>query len=196
MNHAYSLLTVKAANDSPDGMTIEGIASSPQCDRVGDIVEPMGAKFAVPMPLLMDHDSPQRVGRVEFAKVTPGGIPFRGWLPYVKEPGRLKDRVDEAIHSLKYGLLGAVSIGFKALEGGVEVMKSGGIRFKSWEWLELSLVSIPANPDARITGIKSIDTELRRAVRACAPIGADVVRIAPLARSSAAYSIPLQFPKE
>ena len=121
MNHAYSLLTVKSADNGPDGMTIEGVASTPQTDRVGDIVEPMGAKFAVPMPLLMNHDSKQVVGRVEFAKATANGIPFRAFLPFVKEPGRLKDRIDEAIHTLRYGLVGAVSIGFNALEGGVEL---------------------------------------------------------------------------
>lgn len=199
MNHAYSLLTVKAASDGPDGMTIEGVASTPQTDRVGDIVEPLGAKFAVPMPLLMDHKSTERVGRVEFAQVTEKGIPFRAFLPYIKEAGRLKERVDEAIHSLQYRLIGAVSIGFKGLDGGVELMKTGGLRFKSWEWLELSLVTIPANPGAMITGVKSIDQELQRAFSVAepsAPIGADVVRIAPLARSSAAFSIPLQFPKE
>ena len=191
-NKAFSLLAVKSANDGPDGMTVEGIASTPQPDRVKDIVEPMGAKFAVPMPLFMNHDSRQVVGRVEFAKVTPTGIPFRAFLPHVKETGRLKERIDEAMHQLRYRLIGAVSIGFKALEGGAELMKSGGIRFRSWEWLELSLVQIPANPGAVITGIKSIDSEFWRAISVeGAPIGADVVRIAPLARSSAAYSVPI-----
>jgi hypothetical protein len=177
---AYSLLTVKAVRDEPDGMWIEGVASTPQTDRVGDIVEPLGAKFTTPMPLLMDHIGPQRVGRVEFAVVTPTGIPFKAWLPFVKEPGLLKDRVDEAIHSLKYKLIGAVSVGFKALEGGVEFMKGGGVRYKAWEWLELSLVSIPANPAAVITGIKSIDAAL-----AGAATGAAAVPASPPARTSA-----------
>lgn len=69
----------------------------------------------------------------------------------------MKDRVDEAIQSLKYKLVAAVSIGFRALQDGVEVMKDGGYLFKNWEWLELSLVTIPANSEAVITAVKSID---------------------------------------
>lgn len=186
MNHAYSLLTVKSSSKGPDGMTIEGLASTPQTDRIGDIVEPLGAKFAVPMPLLMNHDSKQVVGRVEFAKATATGIPFRAFLPYVKEPGRLKDRVDEAIHSLQYGLVGAVSIGFNALQDGMEYIKGGGVRFTTWEWLELSLVPIPANPGATITGIKSIDAALARAATgtAAVPASPPAARLAPFPQST------------
>jgi HK97 family phage major capsid protein len=39
-------------------------------------------------------------------------------------------------------------------------MDDGGIRFKEWEWMELSLVTIPANSEATITQIKSLDREL------------------------------------
>jgi hypothetical protein len=42
----------------------------------------------------------------------------------------------------------------------IERLKSGGLRFKEWEWFELSLVTIPANAEASITAIKSIDQAL------------------------------------
>jgi HK97 family phage major capsid protein len=158
---AFSVLEVKAVDDEQREIT--GIASTPSVDRMGDIVEPMGAKFKTPMPLLLYHNSEKPVGNVTFAKPTKSGIPFRASLPKVSEPGTIKDRVDEAWHSLKYKLLGAVSIGFSAEKGGYEPLKDGGIRFTSWNWLELSLVAIPAQPDAVITGIKSIDTRLRAA---------------------------------
>lgn len=119
---------------------------------------PMGARFKIPMPLLLYHKSDKPVGRVEFAKPTKEGIPFRATLPNVVEPGVVQDRVNEAYHSLKYLLIGAVSIGFRALEGGVELLKSGGLQFNEWEWLELSLVSIPAQPDAVIQSFKSLDS--------------------------------------
>lgn len=109
------------------------------------------------MPLLWQHSHDQPVGHVTFAKPTKTGIPFTAQLPIIKEAGRLKDRVDEAIQSMKYKLVAAVSIGFRALKGGAEVMKDGGYHFKSWEWLELSLVTIPAQSEAVITAIKSID---------------------------------------
>ena len=159
MHRAYSVLHVKDVSAEGDVVRIKGIASTPTTDRMGDIVEPMGAKFALPMKLLWQHNHSQPVGNVTFAEPTAKGIPFEAELPVIKEAGRLKDRVDEAIHSLKYNLVSAVSIGFQAIDGAVERMKSGGLRFKEWEWLELSLVTIPANSEAVITAIKSIDQE-------------------------------------
>jgi HK97 family phage major capsid protein/HK97 family phage prohead protease len=163
MDRAYSLLDVKSVSETATEWVIDGIASTPTPDRMGDIVEPLGAKFKTPMPLLWQHDSQQPVGRVEFAKPTAKGIPYRAHLPKVAEPGRLKDRIDEAVQSIRYRVVAAVSIGFRALANGVEQMKDGGLRFKEWEWLELSLVTIPANAEASITSIKSLDTALRAA---------------------------------
>lgn len=162
MNRAFSMLQVKQIDEQK--RVIKGIASTPTVDRMGDSVDPMGAKFQTPMPLLLNHDSTLPVGSVTFAKATKTGIPFVATLPNVTESGVIKDRVDEAWHSLKYGLIGAVSIGFRAMEKGYETMKNGGILFKEWEWMELSLVAIPANPEAVITGIKSFDTEVRAAL--------------------------------
>lgn len=159
MDRAYSVLDVRSISD--EERVIEGIASTPAPDRMGDVVEPMGAKFALPMPLLWQHNAMAPVGTVEFAKPTKSGIPFRARLAKVAEPGALRDRVDEAWQSIKANLVRAVSIGFRSLEH--EVMADGGYRFKSWEWLELSLVTIPANAEANITTIKSIDEQLRAA---------------------------------
>lgn len=159
MERAYSVLSVKEFAEEGEFVTITGVASTPTPDRVGDVVEPMGAQFKTPMPLLWQHRHSEPVGHVTFAKPTEKGIPFEARIPRVKEAGRLKDRVDEAIHSLKYELVSAVSIGFSAIDGAVERMKTGGLRFKEWEWLELSLVTIPANSEAVISAVKSIDRQ-------------------------------------
>lgn len=159
MDRAYSVLEIKAYDD--EERVIEGIATTPSADRMGDVVEPMGAKFSLPMPLLWQHNHSQPVGHVEFAKPTEKGIPFKARIAKVDESGKLKDRVDEAWQSVKNNLVRAVSIGFRSLEH--SIMKDGGYRFKQWEWLELSLVTIPANHEATITTIKSIDRELRGA---------------------------------
>ncbi|MFZ2252601.1 MAG: phage major capsid protein [Minisyncoccia bacterium] len=157
MNRAYALLDIKSFDD--DERVIEGIASTPSPDRMNDIVEPMGAKYALPMPLLWQHDAHQPIGHVEFAKPTAKGIPFKARLAKTDEPGTLKDRLDEAWQSIKLGLVRAVSIGFRSLEH--SYMENGGIKFHAWEWLELSAVTIPANGEATINSIKSIDHELR-----------------------------------
>jgi uncharacterized protein len=159
LERAFTMLEVRSTDE--EARVIEGIASTPTADRYEDVVEPMGAKYALPMPLLWQHRSDQPVGTVNFAKPSPEGIPFKAKILSVEEPGTLKDRLDEAWQSVKIGLIKAVSIGFRPLE--YSMMDTGGMRFLSWEWLELSLVTIPANSEATINTIRSIDHSIRAA---------------------------------
>ncbi|MDX3929243.1 MAG: phage major capsid protein [Shinella sp.] len=156
MNRMYSVLTVKAVEE--EQRIIRGIATTPNPDRVGDIVEPLGVQFKNPMPLLHQHDHDKPVGSVTFDKPTKDGITFEAKLPIIEEAGPLRDRIETAWGELKAGLVRAVSIGFRALE--YSWMDDGGVRFISTEVLELSLVSVPANADAVISTIKSIDRPL------------------------------------
>lgn len=157
MDRAYALLDIRAVNEVE--RTIEGVASTPTADRMGDIVVPTGAKFALPMPLLWQHDSDLPIGQVWFAKPTANGIPFKATLvsPDDVDSPSLKDRLQMAWDSIKTNLVRAVSIGFRDLAH--EVMKDGGWKFTEWEWLELSAVTIPANAEATINTIKSLDHE-------------------------------------
>lgn len=159
MQRAYSLIEVKSIDD--DMRVIDGMSTTPTPDRLGDVVEPMGAKFNLPLPLLWQHRSDTPVGHVEIAKATKDGISFRARFAKIDEPGELKNSIDKAWQAVKAGLVRGVSIGFAALEH--SFMKEGGVRFAKWEWLELSLVTIPANSEATIHIIKSIDTDLRAA---------------------------------
>ncbi|WP_338722378.1 hypothetical protein [Devosia sp. XK-2] len=134
---------------------IEGTATTPKTDRVGDIVMPLGAKFKLPLPLLLDHDHKQAVGEVEWASPTKAGIKFRARIAKIDEPGAAKDLVDHAWQLVESGLRKTVSIGFRSLPGGSELMADGGIKFSSWEWLELSLVAVPAQADATIDSFKA-----------------------------------------
>jgi HK97 family phage major capsid protein/HK97 family phage prohead protease len=160
MDRAYSLVTVKTVDE--EQRLIVGLASTPEVDRMGDVVEPNGAKFADSIPLLLHHDSRLPVGSVRLKRGA-DGISFQARLPKVDEPGNLKNRVDEAWQSVKAGLIKGVSIGFRALEDGVELMKSGGLRFTGFEILELSLVAVPANASASIQSIKSLDQSAQAA---------------------------------
>ena len=161
--HAYSLVNIKSIDD--DKRIIEGTATTPSPDRVGDIVVPQGAKFELPIPLLLDHDHKSAVGSVEVASVDETGITFRARIAKVTKPGALQDLTDQAWELVKTGLRSAVSIGFRVLDGGAEPLKDGGVRFNLWEWLELSLVSIPAQSQARITGAKSMDPDVLSIVK-------------------------------
>lgn len=154
-NRAYSVLEIKSV-DSEDRV-IAGIATTPETDRVGDIVDPMGARFAKSIPLLWQHQHDKPVGTAEFGKATKSGIPFTASIAKIGEPGPLKDLVDMAWQSVKAKLVRGVSIGFRAL--GYEPLESGGLKFTETEIYELSLVTIPANASATIQTIKAMDAK-------------------------------------
>jgi HK97 family phage major capsid protein/HK97 family phage prohead protease len=153
MNRAYSILNVKAVDAAQ--RIITGTATTPTPDRMGDIVEPLGVEFKNPLPLLHQHRSSEPVGTVKFDKPTKDGITFTAKMPQIDVPGPLRDRVDTAWGEVEQGLVRAVSIGFRPLE--YSRMEDGGIRYIRSEVLELSLVTIPAQQEATIATIKSLD---------------------------------------
>ncbi len=158
LTRAWSIFELKSIDE--EQRIITGIASTPSTDRMGDIVEPTGAKFKLPLPLLWQHDSKSPVGSVLTAKPTKSGIPVSVQIAKTDESGPVKDLLDKAWQNVKLRLVRGFSIGFSALESEPIDPKNpwGGQRFLSWEWLELSLVTIPANADCSIQTIKALDT--------------------------------------
>jgi len=155
MNRAYSTLEIKSVNE--ETRKFSGIASTPSTDRMGDIVEPKGAQFKLPIPLLWQHNSSDPIGWVTSAKVTKDGIEVEGEVANITEDGSLKDRLKTAWQMIKGKLVRGLSIGFNSIES-ARIDGTYGIRFMKWEWLELSAVTIPANQEATITAIKSADS--------------------------------------
>lgn len=166
-NRAYSVLAIKSIDDA--ARVIRGIATTPSVDRVGDIIEPLGMKFTNPMPFLWQHLHDKPVGTVKFDTPTAAGIGFEATIahPDTVESETLKDRLREAWDSMKLGLVRAVSVGFRPIE--YSYMEEGGVRFIESECFELSAVTIPANSDAVINEIKSIDAALRKAAGVSEP---------------------------
>lgn len=152
----YSVINIKEFDDVKREFV--GIATTPSTDRMGDVVEPMGAKYSLPIPLLWQHDRNLPVGTITSIKMTKNGIEVRGSIATVESPAGLVARLEEAWSSLKAKLVRGLSIGFAPLE--YAYMDNGGVHFTKWDWLELSLVTIPANADATITAIKSYDSKL------------------------------------
>lgn len=166
MKRAWCTLSIetKAAGDGK--RTFTGIASTPATDRQGDIVEPKGAQFKLPIPLLWQHDSRQPIGWVTSAKVTAKGIEIAGEVAELdeqtaKDAPTLLQRLNEAWGMMKMGLVRGLSIGFKSIEE-ADIQGTWGRRFIKWDWLELSAVTIPANSEASILAIKSADELLLR----------------------------------
>lgn len=158
-NRAYSILSIKSVDDKE--RIIEGIATTPAPDRAGDIVNPLGAKFALPLPFLWQHNHSEPIGHVIEAKATKEGIWFRAKIAQTDEPGKLKELLDFAWQCIKMKLVAAVSIGFRPVK--YAFISDGGIEFDEWDWFELSAVTIPMQAEATIDAIKSIDAGLRKA---------------------------------
>jgi len=163
---AYAAFEVKAVGDSR--RTFTGWATTPAMDRMGDTIDPLGVRFVNPIALLHQHNHDEPIGTVKFSKPTKQGVEFEAEIPLIDEPPSLKERVDVAWGEIKNGLVRAVSIGFRPIDGKYVYRGDGGIDYQEIEVYELSIVTIPALPQAVITAVKSmapLSKELIHAIR-------------------------------
>ena len=145
----YSLITLKAVDE--EQRIIEGIASTPAIDRDGDEMDPAGAKYVLPMPLLWMHKQDEPLGNVLAVKATSAGLFIRAQIL----PKNVSARIDEAWALIKSGVVRGLSIRARLLKHTRNA--TGGLKGSEWEWLETSAVTIPANAAASITLVKSLD---------------------------------------
>jgi HK97 family phage prohead protease len=150
---AYAAFEVKTVGEGKK-RSFGGWATTPATDRVGDTINPMGVRFQNPLPLLHQHSFNLPIGTAMFGKPTTKGIPFDAQIPKVEEPLALKERVDVAWGEIEYGLVRAVSIGFRPIKYAYK--EDGGIDYQEIEVYELSTVTIPALPEAIITFTKGM----------------------------------------
>jgi HK97 family phage major capsid protein len=160
LDRAYSLLEIKSI-DVP-ARKIRGIATTPTPDRLGDVIDPLGATYAAEIPLLLHHRKETPVGVARLGPATAAGIPFEAELPVIDDPGPVRDEVNRAWTSItaKPPLMRGASIGFRPRglpTEALERMATGGMRYRQTEILELSLVTVPANQDATIALVRSLD---------------------------------------
>jgi hypothetical protein len=64
VQRAWSTITLKAVDGAGPARQLEGIASTPELDRQGDIMDTEGAHFRLPLPLLWQHNARQPIGHV------------------------------------------------------------------------------------------------------------------------------------
>lgn len=137
---------IKKASASPAGDDpLVYVMSDESVDRMGDVIEAKGwnlSNFAKNPIALFGHKSDFIVGHWTDVKVQGGKLIGRLNLL----PRGISERLDEIRAAVETGVLRAVSVGFHALDA--EPLSKGGVRFKSTELVECSLVSIPANPNA------------------------------------------------
>ncbi|WP_423210520.1 HK97 family phage prohead protease [Paracoccus yeei] len=149
MQRAHSFVTIKRAD--VEARRITGIASTPATDRQGDILDPMGARFKLPFPLLLGHDHDAPIGEVIEARATPKGI----YVVCQCAPEGTTAKADEGWRAIRAGLIRGLSVGFIGKDW--EPLPTGGRRFKEWEVIELSAVAVPANSEAAILEVKRLD---------------------------------------
>jgi HK97 family phage prohead protease len=153
MQRAYSLISFKAVDS--EARIIEGLASTPAPDRIGDVMEPKGAKFTLPLPLLWQHQADKPIGTVISATATAAGIKIRAQIakgiPFIDET---------AWPSVKAGLVPGLSIGFRAIDAKRIPGGDGGLHITKWDWFELSTVTVPMNASATI--VKASNRPTRR----------------------------------
>lgn len=153
-----------AATDTGD---IEGLAwpfGTP--DRVGDVIEKGAFAGAnLPLPMLFGHDGDDPVGAWSEAVEATDGLRLKGRLLV----GEVR-RADEVRALVKSGAVRGLSVGFITKKSAPR--KGGGRVISELELLEVSLVSIPMHPDARVTSAKTavraieIAAAINRAARA------------------------------
>ncbi|EEA04212.1 peptidase U35 phage prohead HK97 [Burkholderia sp. H160] len=152
VKHATSLLLLRADSTSEELREIVGVATTPAVDSFSDILESMGAVYETPLPLLWQHRREEPIGSVLSAEPTREGIRFRARVARIDTPGSLRDRCNEAWEAIKSQLVRAVSVGFVPLE--TVPREKGGKVYRRWRWVELSVVTIGANTDAKILGAR------------------------------------------
>lgn len=143
--------------------TVEGYASlfGGGPDAYGHIVAP-GAYAAslarhrregtVPV-MLWSHDPASPIGRWETLAEDPKGLRVAGVL-------NLKaDRGQQAHEHLKAGDVNGLSIGYRVPDGGAVPNADGTLTLKEIDLLEVSIVAVPANWQARVTGVKQLGSQ-------------------------------------
>lgn len=138
------------------------IGSDETEDRAGDVVSFDGWEidnYTKNPVVLFNHDSARPVGKAQAVRLNrlDKRLEFDVYFPEVKELS--SDGVQPSEHALfidtiynlyKGGFLSAVSVGFKGHKASPRP-GTWGMNFESQELLELSLVSVPANPNALVT---------------------------------------------
>jgi HK97 family phage major capsid protein/HK97 family phage prohead protease len=150
MSKASSIFKIKSF-DETQGVFI-GIASTPAPDRANDIVDPAGAVFSLPLPLLAFHNHEKVIGTVEQINVTKDGLEVVCRV--------LKDVTQDAAEIwglIQNGAMKGLSIGFKSIDK--KQLSNGGFHFTKYELLELSVVPVAMNGQAMITATKSAATQ-------------------------------------
>lgn len=118
-------------------------------DRVGDVILPGAFKGArPPLPLLFGHDPNDPVGVWDAITEDAAGLQVKGRL-LVNDVARAR----EVRALVQAGSVTGLSIGFATKKAAAR--RGGGRTISALDLVEISLVTVPAHPGARVTSAKS-----------------------------------------
>ncbi|MGF7160326.1 HK97 family phage prohead protease [Rhodoligotrophos appendicifer] len=147
-------LEFKADLSTDDAGAITGLAwPFGSADHIGDMIEKGAFTGPAKIPMLFGHDPKQPIGVWESATETNTGLEVRGRL-LVDDVARARE-----VHALvKAGALSGLSIGFRTKKA--ITRKGGGRTIQLLELAEISLVTIPMHPGAKVTSAKSAEAAI------------------------------------
>lgn len=171
LDFEFKALVTKGAPAS-DECWIEGYANTSSKDRVGDVVLP--SAFAKSLPgymanavLCVNHEWGDVAGKVHEATITDKGL-------YVK--ARISDTRPDIKTLVREGCLSTLSIGYNELDADYDDETKTKV-VKELELLEISVVTIPANAEAKFTVVdttkKPDETQVETSVAEVAPQAAE-----------------------
>ena len=133
----------------------QGLASTfHNVDLLGDVIEPGAFAAAETQPrkvkLRWQHDLSPPLGLIESLRESARGLEVRGRLILCVQKAR------EAHALLQAGAITGLSIGFSVPKKGAFFDSGRNVRvLKAIDLHEISLVTFPANPSARVLGLKA-----------------------------------------
>ncbi len=155
---------------APDG-TVEGYASLfGEIDQARDMVMPCAFARSLSLrgirriPMLFQHDPAEPIGRWRTIREDERGLYVEGVL----SPGVARAR--EVLQLMKSGALDGLSIGFQTVRSKTD-RASGVRRILEADLWEISIVTFPMLPSARVSNVKNArwfrdkETELVRTMR-------------------------------
>ncbi len=144
---------VKQVGENDEFVFIEGLASTfGNLDRDNDIISKGAFKNTLTRrkpKFIYQHHMDKPIGVFDHLFEAEEGLVVKGRMP------RANSLVKDIEPLLKMGALKSFSIGFNVIES--EDTPDGVRIIKEIDLWEISLVTIPANPEAIITGVKELD---------------------------------------
>jgi uncharacterized protein len=152
--HEHKFIPLDLKQVAPDG-TFSGYASLFHAEDMGrDIVLPgafrdsLAERGAAGIKLLYQHNPAEPIGVWDFLKEDSRGLLARGRLMLAVARAR------EVLALMRAGALDGLSIGFRAVTGRRDA-KTGIRRLARIDLWEISIVTFPLLPEARVAHVKS-----------------------------------------